>query len=203
VVVKGTGSGHRSRQAQATREQIARAARRLFAERGYAATSIAAIAAAADIPVQTVYSSLHTKAGILAEVLRLWILDSDVQRLHDEALAQPDPVRRLRLAAHWHRRQMELGYDVIAIYTEAARTDPAMAQEWQDIEARRERAVAKLIASLKTDLDSRLTPQAALDLYLVYTLAEVYRLLVIDRYWSLEVYERWLGDQLVTQLLRS
>lgn len=198
MVVK---SGHRARQAQRTREQVARAARQLFAEQGFAATSIGAIAEAADIPVQTIYSSLHTKSGILAEVLRLWIAESDVQRLHDEALAQPDPRTRLRLAAHFHRRQMELGYDVIAIYTEAARVDPAMAHEWQGVQARRERAVAKVIASLDGQLAAGLTPDKALDLYLVFTLAEVYRLLVTERGWTLEAYEHWLGDQLVGGLL--
>ena len=45
-----TGPTHRQRQAAATRRQIAAAARQLFAERGYVATTIAAISERADIP---------------------------------------------------------------------------------------------------------------------------------------------------------
>ena len=55
-----TGPTHRQRQAAATRRQIAAAARQLFAERGYVATTIAAISERADIPVQTVYSAIGT-----------------------------------------------------------------------------------------------------------------------------------------------
>ena len=150
--------GHRARQALVTREQVARAARVLFRDVGYVGTTVQAIAQAAEVPAPTIYSALGSKAGILAEIRRLWIADSDVQRQHDEALVQPDPVRRLRMAAHWHRRQLELGYDVIAIYQEAARADPAMAQEWHRVQASREGAVRELIASLEGRLPAGLTP---------------------------------------------
>ena len=111
----------------ATRQQIAGAARRLFAERGYLGTTIAAIAAEADIPAPTIYSAFGTKAKILEEITRLWIAESGTRQEHEESIRQPDPVRRLQIAAHWHTRQMELGYDVITIYQEAARADPEMA----------------------------------------------------------------------------
>ena len=88
--------GHRQRQAQATREQVAAAARRLFAERGYIATTIAAIAEAADIPAPTIYSAFGTKKKILDEVLELWIRGTGVRRDHEEALLHPDPEQRLR-----------------------------------------------------------------------------------------------------------
>lgn len=193
--------GHRARQALATREQVARAARVLFRDVGYVGTTVQAIAQAAEVPAPTIYSALGSKAGILAEIRRLWIADSDVQRQHDEALVQPDPVRRLHMAAHWHRRQMELGYDVIAIYQEAARADPAMAQEWHRVQDSREGAVRELIASLDGLLAPGLTQTTATDVYLTCTLAEVYRTLVPDRGWSHASYEQWLADLLVRQLL--
>src|SRR5688572_27541076 len=55
----------RQLQAEATRRDILAAARRLFAERGYAATSMAAIAEAAGAAVQTVYDSVGPKRAIL------------------------------------------------------------------------------------------------------------------------------------------
>ncbi len=105
------------------------------------------------------------------------------------------------MAAQWHRRQMELGYDVIAIYQEAARADPAMAQEWRRVQASREGAVRELIASLEGCLPAGLTQTTATDIYLTCTLAEVYRTLVLDRGWSHASYEQWLADLLVRQLL--
>ncbi len=201
MAVKPLPPGHRGRQALATREQVARAARALFAEQGYVATTLQAIAQAADVPAPTIYSALGSKAGVLAEIRRMWIADSDVERQHDEALAQPDPVRRLQMAAHWHRRQMELGHDVIAIYQEAARTDPAMAQEWRRVQAGRDHAIDSLIASLDGHLAPGLTRTTAVDVYVACTLAEAYRTLVLDRRWSPTRYEDWLADLLVRQLL--
>ena len=118
-------AGHRARQAQATREHIAAAARQLFADRGYVATTISAIAEAAAVPAPTIYSALGSKAGILEEIRRLWIAESGAAQSHRQALDEPDLATRVRLAAGWHRRQMELGYaPSSAIYREVARTDP-------------------------------------------------------------------------------
>lgn len=48
-----------------TRDDILSAARRLFAERGYSGTSIQDIAAEAGVAVQTIYSRLGSKSGML------------------------------------------------------------------------------------------------------------------------------------------
>src|ERR1700694_3257022 len=136
---------HRHRQAQATREAVAVAARRLFAEQGYVATSIEAISDAAEIPVPTIYSAFGNKPAILEEVRRRWVVETDVERLYRQALVAPDGGRRLQLAAHWTRRQFELGYDVIAMYQEAARADPRVAAVWRQVMSRREAAVSELL----------------------------------------------------------
>jgi len=198
--VKEEKTGHRYRQAMATRQQIAVAARRLFAERGYLGTTIAAIAAEADIPAPTIYSAFGTKAKILEEITRSWIAESGTQQ-HESSLAQPDPVRRLHMAAHWHTRQMELGHDVITIYQEAARADPEMALVLKSVLDGRERAIGKLIDSLTEHLAAGLTRSTAVDLFVTCTLSEIYRSLVLERGWPLADYERWLGELLVAQLL--
>lgn len=46
------------------------AARELFVAHGYAATSVEAIGAAADVPMATVYRLFGGKRGILTEVLK-------------------------------------------------------------------------------------------------------------------------------------
>jgi AcrR family transcriptional regulator len=199
--VKEEKIGHRQRHAQATRELVARAARALFAERGYVATTIQAISAAADIPAQTIYSAFGTKAKILEAIRREWIAQSRVQELHDEAVEQSDPVRRIRMMAMMHRQQMETGYDVIAIYSEAARVDADMNTEWRAVLADRERAIGKLIDSFAGQLRSGIDRQRAIDIYIACTHNEVYASLVLEHLWGLDDFENWTGDLLVTQLL--
>ena len=55
----------RTERAEATRRRVVEAANRLFVERGYRATTIESIAAAADVSVETIYKRFGNKAGLL------------------------------------------------------------------------------------------------------------------------------------------
>jgi len=202
VAVKGN-SGHRQRQAEATKQEVARVARALFAEHGYVATTISAISAEAEIPVQTIYSAFGTKAKILDKITELWMREAQTSSRAAEYLDEPDPARQLRMLAELNRRQMQVGYDVVAIYQEAAASDPQMAQTLRNVLAQREREIRKLIDALAPQLRSDLTIDAALDLTLALTLPEVFHLLVVERGWGHRRYETWLANTLVSQLLRD
>ncbi|MFO7690013.1 MAG: TetR/AcrR family transcriptional regulator [Cryobacterium sp.] len=62
-------TSRRDAQAALTRDDIVRAAGRLLLRHGYVATSIGAIAAEAQVAVQTIYNSVGSKAELVAAVL--------------------------------------------------------------------------------------------------------------------------------------
>ncbi len=182
---------------------MARVARALFAEHGYVATTISTISAEADIPVQTIYSAFGSKAKILDKITELWMGEAQTPSRAAAYLQEPDPARQLRQLAELNRRQMQVGFDVVAIYQEAAASDPQMAETLRNVLASREREIRKLIDVLAPRLRPDLTVDAALDLTLALTLPELYHLLVSERGWDHLRYETWLGDSLVSQLLQE
>jgi AcrR family transcriptional regulator len=201
VVVKKEGPTHRQRQALVTKAQIASAARALFAAQGYVGTTIAAIAEAADIPAPTIYSAFGNKAAILQSIAWGVAETLDIDRAHDDALAQPEPREGLRMAAHIQRRQFEQMYDVIDIYQEAARTDLDIAQNTRVIMANRERAFRRHIEAIAAHLAPGVSIDDGVDIYITLVLPEVYRTLVIERGWTADRYENWLVEALTAQLL--
>src|SRR3977135_917951 len=98
-------SPRRREQAAATRAQIREAAQRLFERDGYAATTMAAIAAEAGVALKTVYVAFETKSGVLGVLWRLrrrgdqGELPVPQRRAHLALLEEPDPERQLRLVA--------------------------------------------------------------------------------------------------------
>ena len=74
----------RDAQAAGTRRTIVDAATRLFIERGYGATSIDAIAAAAGVGRATVFTAVGGKAAILRRAYDTALMDED----------DPGPLRR-------------------------------------------------------------------------------------------------------------
>jgi AcrR family transcriptional regulator len=194
-------SGHRQRQAEATKQQVASAARGLFATNGYVATTITAIAEAADIPAQTIYSAFGGKAKILRAVAWGAVAGLDVDRVHEEALAVGDPADGLRMVANLQRRQFAEMYDVIAVYQEAARTDPDIAADVGVIADNRERAFRRHVSAIARDLTAGLSVDDGVAIYLALVLPEIYRTLVVERGWSPQRYEEWLAFALVRQLL--
>lgn len=194
-------SGYRQRQAEATKREVARVARALFAEHGYVATTMNAISVEADIPVQTIYSAFGSKAEILKKIVELWMSEAQTTSRAAAYLEEPDPARQLRMFAELTRSQLQVGYDIVAIHQEAAASDPHMAERLRHVLAAREREIRKLIEALAPRLRSDLTVGSALDLALALTLSEIFHFLVVERGWSHVRYEKWLANTLVSELL--
>ena len=81
----------RDRRAQLTRDEILRAARRLFAERGYARTSVRDIAKAAGVSAQTVYDSVGSKQEVVARLNDLIDAEAGIGGIVRAAAESGDP----------------------------------------------------------------------------------------------------------------
>src|SRR5690242_18681135 len=82
TAVKGPGATKLTRRgrAKATHWRIVRAAYQLFCAQGYAGTTMAEIAEAAGVAVQTIYFSFHTKAALLSRAYDFAVMGEEEPR---------------------------------------------------------------------------------------------------------------------------
>jgi AcrR family transcriptional regulator len=119
----------REEYALTTQRAIIDAARKLFSEQGYFATTVDQIASLAEVAPATVYSSAGGKQGLLSEMIRLWQTDPLVGATMDEVRQSSDPrdvINRLSSAA---RQIRERWADVIAILLTTAPHDAGVASQ--------------------------------------------------------------------------
>ena len=185
------------------------AARTLFLERGYAATTIEAISDHSDTPQATVYRLFSSKLGILKAVLDVSIVGDDqavpmLDRPHVRALlSDRDPKIQLTGFAAMLRDLMARAAPVHRILADAARSDEAAASVLGKIARQRQDGQQRIARSLARSKALRpgMRERDAADVIHALASPEVYGLLVLDRGWSGERYETWLKAILIDQLL--
>ena len=190
---------YRQIQAQATRERIADAARRLFATDGYGATSIETIADEAGVAVRTVYAAFGAKREILSLICERWLEKAGARELAGQVLGEADPVRRLAGAAHWLRVLYSAGFDVVLIFEAATDESPETRALLRAKLAGRNEVMDAMIASLEGHLVIPVPEAQAM--YRALAAPGVYRELVEESGWSPADFERWVGDTLQRNLL--
>ena len=201
----------RDRQARTrlARAAVVAAARALFLERGYAATTIEAISDLSDVPPATVYRLFSSKLGILKELFNVSIAGDDEAvpleaRPHVRALiADRDPRKQLAGFVGISRGIMARTEPVYRILVSAAGSDPDAAALLAEQTRQRQQGqggIASVLAQAGA-LRPGLSERDAADIIHALMSPEVYRLLVGDRGWSPERYEQWLSGTLIDQLL--
>ena len=193
-------SPRRREQAAVTRRAILDTAQGLFEDQGYVATSMAAIAAQAEVSPRTVYLAFETKSALLRALWHLLLRgERDAvpvaeQAWYREVVEEPDPERMLRLNARNSRVVKERAGALMEVIRTAAPSDPDIEELWDRIQTDfydNQRSILKLVqgrGGLAPGLDLR----RATDVLWTLNHPDVYRLLVKERGWSPARYERWL-----------
>lgn len=198
----------RAAQAAATRRRIREAGEALFLADGYVATSMDAIAEAAGVSRQTVFTAFGSKAGLLREIGDVQVVGDDlpiplderdvVLRLNEES----DPLELLRGYAKVGSGIIQRTAPIYRIVLEGSAHDPEVAKLRETIDGLHLgglRIFVDLLASkglLKRGRSRARASEAVwmLNGYPAYEAA-------MSRGWSLKEYECWYVDCLVALLL--
>ncbi len=200
-------SPRRLEQATATRAAIIDAAARLFAERGYGATTMAAIAAEAQVSAKSVYA-LGDKAQLLTLALDRAIGGDDDTPLLERPQAQAV------LTAATARDAVTLGaamgapmllrlYPLYRAFEQAAATDAQIAALWKKYQQRRRHEVLLVVRSVKKESGLRpgLDTERATDVLWALIGWHPVALLVEERGWTSGQIQLWIEELLTLILL--
>jgi TetR/AcrR family transcriptional regulator of autoinduction and epiphytic fitness len=195
-------SARRTLQVDATRQAILAAARRLFREHGYPRTTIAAIAAEADLAVPTVYKHFGTKRRLLLDLIDATINVRVPSQLAG-VVAEATPRQRLAALAQMCVDLASGAPDVVSVALNASIVDPELSVMFRQMAEGRRRSAAFVARSLATEssLRSGVSEERARDVMFALAGPDMYEVLVTRFGWSDDEFEAWLSEALATALL--
>lgn len=188
--------------AQATRRAIVAAATHLFVERGYAATTMAAIAAAAGVSHETVYATFGPKPALFRHLVEIALSGTEepVPALERAIVAQVraerDPARIIDLFAQTVRLLHQRLAPLFEVLSAGAQTDVELRVFAHELSERRVghmRAFATDLAAAG-GLRAGISVELAGDVIWAMNSPQFYLLYVRDRGWTPEFFEHWLAD---------
>ncbi|MDR2984351.1 MAG: TetR/AcrR family transcriptional regulator [Nocardiopsaceae bacterium] len=209
VVKSRASGGRRERNARQTRHRILTAAADLFTRQGYAATTMQQIAERADVAWQTVYAVFGTKAAVLSAVFDVAVAGDDepvpvaerpfVQAIKDAA----DPKAKAAIFASHLRESAARTARVLSVIDAAAATDPEISELWHNLVRQGVQGMTLAARGFRDQgvLRPDLSIAKAADILWIYVGPWTFRVLVTERGWTLDEYEKWLARTLHTQLL--
>jgi AcrR family transcriptional regulator len=135
LVADAVNTDRRAARRRDTEERLVAEATRLFVGQGYAATTLAQVAAAADVAPRTVYVRFGTKAALLSRAIGVALVGD-----HDDvgvtgrdwytvALEAPTAAERIGAWAAAGRSLMERAGALLAVADEAEAVEPAVAAD--------------------------------------------------------------------------
>jgi AcrR family transcriptional regulator len=200
-------SSRRRKQALRTRDTILAAARELFLSGGYAGTTIASIAEAADVSVETIYKGFGGKPGLVQAISEKGLEGAGPipaeQRSDEMRTLERDPYEVMRRWGTFTTEVAPLAAPIALLLRTAAATDQEVASLLEELDrvrlARMEHNARGLFE--RGDLREGITLEYARDVLWTYSSPELYEMLVLRQRWPLERYGQFVAEGMIAALL--
>jgi AcrR family transcriptional regulator len=201
-------ASRRQESAARTRAAIVDAGRDLFVARGYAATTVAEIAAAAGVAPATVSAAFGGKSGLLKSMLDVGIVgDHEPVPVNERAIAtdvaaEPDPRRQLELLAGFVTEVHVRLADLNDVMTQASGVDGQVRTDLAWRQAKRREGMAEFVELIDAQaLAPGVDRRRAADIVWALCDTRLFIGLVREQGWTPDEYRHWLADQLSHALL--
>jgi len=199
-------SERRREQAEQTRDRILDSAADVFCRRGYERASIAAIASAAGVADETVYSHFKNKRTLLGELVQRAVRGQDPRPVPEQQAPQAlvatgDQHAQIELFAADVAARLQRAAPLVAVVSAAAPGEPELATLLERLHARRASNLRALIDALRRNGPLRVPEKEAVQTVWALASPELYRLFTGLGGWSQRRYTAWLASSLKRLLL--
>lgn len=199
-------STRRRAQADETRSAIVRAARDLFIERGYGHTTLADVAQAAEVSVETIYAAVGTKAELLHRAWDITVGGDDQEIVFHERpevraiREEPDLARRLELHAEFSTKTAQRIAPFQLMVQSAAGADPTAAAMLEEMGRQRLVGIGVMAAEAAKTGQLAVPEEECRDVIWSMTDGMLWHRLVNERGWTNQRFAEWLGRVWVERL---
>jgi AcrR family transcriptional regulator len=202
---RGYDASRRQAMALETRRRIVSAAHDLFVQDGFAATTVVAIAEAANVSTPTVYANFSSKAALLQRAIEVALAGDDepvvvanrptAKWVYEASTAEEMLSRYAVMAGELSLR----AGPIFSVLASAADSEPELAALLKTFEAQRLRASTAIAQGVhaRGGLPAGRTLEAARDTIWLCIAPEVYTLLTARRGWSTKRYVEWVRNALL------
>ncbi|XVU28997.1 TetR/AcrR family transcriptional regulator [Actinoplanes sp. CA-054009] len=192
----------RARAAQETRAAVVGAAAELFAEHGYARTSVAAVAERAGVALNTVYTSVGGKPALVKAIVETGVTDEGIGQALVDIDEMTDGARILRRTAEGTGAVIRSQATMIRVLFDNRTAEPVIA-EAAEVATRRYRERLDRIAERLVAVGAVTLPAGRVGEILWFYLGQGAWATVRDLGWEWDEATAWLGDQAIAALLTT
>jgi AcrR family transcriptional regulator len=193
----------RDSQAAQTRNRILEAAIELFLNEGFDRVTIGKLAQSAGVSMPTIYAIFKSKRGVLQALIDEALSPNQFEALVEDGNHEKSPQKRLGITAKMARQIYDAERELMDILRSASVLAPEFKELEQEREKRRHERQAESVKRMikEKSLAKGLSLEKARDIFWALTGRDLYRMLVVERGWTSDEYEKWLAELLVKSLL--
>jgi AcrR family transcriptional regulator len=193
----------RDEYAEATWQAVVTAARELFAEAGYSATTIQQVARRARVSPATVYAQCGGKRGLLKTLMDSWTAGPLVLEIIEACAAAPTGAQKLHVLADGYVAIYRASGDIIRIVTDAAAADPGAAEFLETANARHHDALLAIVGQIRAtgDLKKDISDEDAARIIFFHFRYEQFTLAAGTFGWGEERARDWIRERIEDALV--
>ena len=200
-MIKKRAYNTESRKIQAieTKTRVLASAKNLFITKGFDNVTMDEIAKIAGVSTPSVYSFFKSKQGVIRSIMDEALEKEKFEELVQKVTQIKTLKGRLEISAQISRRLYDAEKDQINSFRNTSVLGPEFKAIEKEREERRYQMQEKTLKEVANEesLAEGINLKKARDILWAFTGRDIYRLLVIDKEWTSEEYEKWLAHSLI------